>query len=159
GTEAATAWLGGDGNFPLMSAVAIQADGRAVVVGSVIDPNLQKASFALTRFTGSSASPSPVQVGSLAAAPNPVTAGSSLTLTAGAITTANAGATITKVAFYALDGNGIEQFLGYATANTDGTWTLVFTVNLAPGSYTLLALAADSTGAVSDPFSFALDVV
>jgi hypothetical protein len=62
------------------------------------------------------------------------------------------------VAFYAMDEGGTEQFLGYATLNPDGTWSLTITVNLAPGEYTLLALALDSTGEVSDPATFLLTV-
>jgi uncharacterized delta-60 repeat protein len=144
----------------LISAMALQPDGRAVVVGrqGAVTGGGNLMDFALARFLGSSASPSPVQVGSFAASAAAVAAGSPLTLTAGGITTTNAGATITQVAFYAVNSSGIEQYLGYGTANAGGTWTLTFTVNLAPGTYTLLALAADSTGAVSDPFALALNV-
>jgi hypothetical protein len=41
----------------------------------------------------------------------------------------------------------------------DGTWTLTCTVKLASGSYTLLALATDTTGAVSDPLTLQLNVI
>ena len=156
GTGVVAAGLGSDART---SAMALQADGRAVVVGYADDVTLGLRGFALTRYVGSSESPSPVQVGSLAAVPSPVTAGSPLTLTADGVTTTNAGATVTMVAFYAVDGYGVEQFLGYATPNTDGTWTLTFSVNIVPGLYTLLALAADSNGAVSDPFSLSLEVL
>jgi uncharacterized delta-60 repeat protein len=141
------------------AAMALQADGRVVLVGQVISnisPYVQ--SFALVRFTGSSAAPSPVQVGSFAASATTVAAGSPVTLTAGGATTTNPGATITQVAFYATDSSGTEVFLGYATQGAGGTWALTCTVSLAPGSYTLLALAADSTGAVSDPFTLGLQV-
>jgi hypothetical protein len=101
-----------------------------------------------------------VQVGSFAAAPSPVAAGNPVTLTADRVTTATSGATVTKVAFYYVDSTtGFQQFLGYGTRNADGTWTLTFTMTLAPRSYKLLALAADSTGAVSDPFAINLDVM
>jgi len=49
------------------------------------------------------------------------------------------------VAFYATDSTGNQYLLGYGTNNT-GVWTLTFTVNLAPGSYTLFAEATDSDG-------------
>jgi uncharacterized delta-60 repeat protein len=144
-----------------VSAMALQPDGRTVVAGEMntdqsVGPYLEY--FAMVRFTASATAPSPVQVGSFTASATTVAAGSQLTLTAGAITTTNPGATITKVAYYAVDSFGTEQLLGYATANANGTWTLTFTVNLAPGSYTLLAVAVDSTGAISDAFALALTV-
>src|SRR5262249_3869917 len=142
-----------------ITAMDMQSDGRVVVVGVMNTDTPTVEYFALTRFFGPSSSPSPVQIGSLTASTATVAAGSPVTLTAGGITTTNAGATITKVAFYAVDSSGAEQFLGYGTQNADGTWTLTFTINLAPGSYTLLALAVDSTGAVSDPLWLALEVV
>jgi uncharacterized delta-60 repeat protein len=138
------------------NALAIGPDGRIVVAGWTGAGSTQQALFA--RFTASAASPSPVQIGSLTESATTVTAGSPVTLTAGAITTTNAGATITQVAFYSVDSSGAEQLLGYGTANANGTWTLTFTANLTPGSYKLLALAVDSTGAVSDPFTLALTV-
>jgi hypothetical protein len=135
-------------------AMDVQADGRVVVVG------VANTGFAaLARFFESSSSPSPVQIGSLTASSTTVAVGSPLTLTAGGITTTNPGATITRVAFYAVDDAGVEVFLGYGTQNTDGTWTLTFTVNLRRGSYTLLALAVDSTNAISDPIFLDLEVV
>src|SRR5262249_2520720 len=145
-----------------VSAMALQPDGRTVVAGKMItDPSIgpQIQSFALTRFTASSAGPSPLQVGSFTASSTTATARNPVTLTAGGITTTNPGATITQVAFYSIDSFGTEQLLGYGTANADGTWTLTFTASLTPGSYTLLALAVDSTGAVSDPFALSLNVV
>jgi uncharacterized delta-60 repeat protein len=147
------------GNAASVSAMDLDAGGRAVVVGEMNAGSPYVERFALSRFLGSSPSPSPVQIGSFAASSATVAAGSPVTLTAGGITTTNAGATVTKMAFYYLDSSGIEQFLGYGTRNPDGTWTLTFTVNMAPGSYTLLALAADSTGAVSDPFAINLQVL
>jgi uncharacterized delta-60 repeat protein len=148
------------GSASSVSAAALQPDGRLVVTTGITTgtpPYLQH--FGLARFLGSAASPSPVQVGSFAAAPNPVAAGSPVTLTADGVTTASAGATVTKTAFYYVDSTGFQQFLGYGTKNANDTWTLTFTVNLAPESYTLLALAVDSTGAVSDPASFSLQVL
>jgi len=143
-----------------VGAMALQTDGRAVVVGvtgTATPNNIQN--FSVTRFLGSSVSPSPVHVGAFTADDDTVVAGSLVTLTAGNITTANAGATVTKVAFYYVDANGVEQFLGYAAPAGGGTWALTFTASLPPGSYTLLALAVDSTGAVSDPVALNLDVL
>jgi uncharacterized delta-60 repeat protein len=142
-----------------VSAMAIQPDGRTVVAGEMNTTSPYLEYFALVRFTASSSAPSPVQVGTFTASATTVAAGSSVTLTAGGITTTYPGATITQVAFYSVDSFGAEQLLGYGTANADGTWTLTFTVNLASGSYTLLAMAADSTGAVSDPFTLSLNVM
>jgi hypothetical protein len=68
-----------------------------------------------------------------------------LTLSASSITDPNAGATITQVAFYATDSAGNQYFLGYGT-NTGGVWSVTFTINLNPGSYTLFAEATDSYG-------------
>jgi uncharacterized delta-60 repeat protein len=148
-----------------VSGAALQPDGRLVVVGEMntpaptaSDPSPSLEYFALARFLGSAPSPSPVQVGSLTATPNPVAAGSPVTLTAAGVTTANAGATITSVAFYAVNDAGVELLLGYATQNADGTWTLTWTVNLTSGQYTLLALAVDSSGSISDPLAITLEV-
>jgi uncharacterized delta-60 repeat protein len=144
-----------------IAAMDLQPDGRAVVagrIGTFPAGGGEVDYFALTRFLASSASPAAVQVGSFTAAPNPVAAGSPVTLTAGGVTTTNAGATVTKGAFYAEDSAGTEQFLGYGTANADGTWTLTFTADLVLGPYTVRALAADSTGAVSDPLTADLNV-
>jgi uncharacterized delta-60 repeat protein len=144
-----------------VSAMALQPDGRAVVAGMMntdgtVAPEVDY--FALMRFLATEPSPSPVQIGSFAAAPNPVTTGNPVTLTASGITSTNPGATVTEVAFYVVDASGIELFLGYSIQNTDGTWTLTWTPNLAPGQYLLLALAVDSTGSVSDPVGIYLDV-
>ena len=82
------------------------------------------------------------RIGSFFASPNPVTAGSSMTLTARKITVANRGAAVVEVAFYArifdLYG-GSEILLGYGTPNEPGIWTANLAVGLAPGSHTLRA--------------------
>jgi hypothetical protein len=145
-----------------VSAVALQPDGDLVVAGAMNtsnDPSPERQYFALVRFTASAAAPSPVQIGSFAASSTTVTAGSPVTLTAGAVTTTNAGATVTKMAFYDVDSFGTEQLLGYGVRNADGTWTLTWTPNLSSGRYTLLALAVDSSGAISDPLAINLDVL
>jgi hypothetical protein len=80
------------------------------------------------------------QIGALAASANSVTDGASLTLTASNITDANPAATTTQVAFY-VQINGTNTLLGYGTQATAGVWSFTFTVNLAPGTYTLVAQA------------------
>jgi hypothetical protein len=47
----------------------------------------------------------------------------------------------------------------YGTFGGGGTWTFTFTVNLAPGSYTLFAQAQDNFGVFSDLISLTLQVV
>ena len=133
--------------------VALQSDGSIVVAGTDYQgPNFSNAHPLLMRFFGSTP-----QIGSFTASPNPVTAGSSVTLTAGNIQDANPGATITQVAFY-VQINGTNTLLGYGAQTNPGVWTLTFTVNLAPGTYTLFAQAEDSYGVFGDPFFLALTV-
>ena len=71
---------------------------------------------------------------------------------------ANPGVTITQVAFYYVNSSGSNVLLGYGTQSSPGVWTFTFTVNLAPGSYTLLAQATDSDGVLGDPFALTLTV-
>jgi hypothetical protein len=52
--------------------------------------------------------------------------------------------------------SGAKQILGYGTQTSPGVWTLTFTVNLAPGSYTLFAQAEDSYGVFGYPFAITL---
>jgi uncharacterized delta-60 repeat protein len=130
-------------------AVALEPDGRIVVAGR----NGYIGGIELVRFMA--AGP---QIGSFNASPNPVTAGSSLTLTASDITDANPGASITQVAFYYFDSTGTKQVLGYGTQTSAGVWTRTFTVNLAPGTYTLYAQAEDSYGGFGDPTALTLSV-
>jgi uncharacterized delta-60 repeat protein len=135
--------------------IAIQPDCKIVTAGTQ-DVNTSSGyidfGFALARFL-----PSESQIGSFTASPDPVTAGSDLTLTASNITDANPGATITQVAFY-VDLNGTDTLLGYGTQNSQGVWTLTFTVELAPGTYTLVAQAEDSDGVVGAPSTLSLTV-
>jgi uncharacterized delta-60 repeat protein len=113
--------------------LALEPDGRLVVAG----PELGTSGFALARFVAYGP-----QIGSFTASPNPVTAGSSLTLTASNISDEIPSATIMQVAFY-VDLNGTNTLLGYGTQSSAGVWTFTFTVNLAPGTYTLYAQAGD----------------
>jgi uncharacterized delta-60 repeat protein len=125
---------------------AIAADGSIVVVGSTGSP---PQAF-LARLT-----PPEAMIGSFIAGPNPVSAGGIETLTASNI--AGDGYTITQVAFY-VSINGVNTLLGYGTQTSPGVWTLTFTVNLAPGSYTLFAQAEDSNGVFGDLFALTLTV-
>jgi hypothetical protein len=98
------------------------------------------------------------QIGSFTASPDPVTAGSNVTLTASNITLADPGSTITQVAFY-VQINGTNTLLGYGAQTSPGVWTFTFTVNLTPGTYTLFAQAQDSDGVFGDPLAASLQVL
>jgi len=135
------------GNSP--GEVAFEPDGRIVVAGMLPGG----VGIALARFLA--AGP---QIGSFTANPNPATAESNLTLTAGNITDANPGATITQVAFYYIDTSGNQQLMGNGAQTSSGVWTYTFTVNLTSGSYTLLAQAEDSDGVFGDPVAITLTV-
>ena len=137
---------------PTYAAMALQPDGNIVLLGRNVD-----SKFAAVRFTGDSA----LQIGSFTASANPVTAGSSVTLTASSLTDTNPGATITQVAFSYIDNSGNQHLLGYAAQTSPGVWTLSFspsTFSLTSGTYTLLAQAEDSYGVFSDPFALTLTV-
>jgi uncharacterized delta-60 repeat protein len=130
--------------------VVVQSDGKIVVGGTVAISS--KDDFLLARY-----GPSAAQIGSFTASPNSVASGSSVTLTASNITLADPSSTITQVAFY-VQVNGTNTLLGYGTQSSPGVWTLTFTVNLTPGSYTLFAQAQDSDGILGDPFALPLTV-
>jgi uncharacterized delta-60 repeat protein len=136
------------------SGVVIQPDGKIVAAGSfgVSGSRDIKRDFLLARY-----GPSAAQVGSFTASPNPVTSGSTTTLTASNITLADPGSTITQVAFY-VQVNGSNTLLGYGTQTSPGVRTFAYTVNLTPGSYTLTAQAQDSDGVLGDPVSLTLTV-
>ena len=149
-----TAMLGNSSGW----AVALQPDGKIVGAGYTY-ANGGKNDFAVARYL-----PSEPEVGSFTASPDPATAGSSVTLTASNITDGNLNSTIIQVAFY-LDSNGNGQLepgtdtlLGYGTQTSPGVWTFTFTVNLAPGTYTLFAQAEDSYGVFGDPLALTLTV-
>jgi uncharacterized delta-60 repeat protein len=135
--------------------VALEPDGRIVVAGT----SAGRSTFALARFLA--AGP---QVGTFTASPNPVTAGSSVALTASNVVPLNPGTTVTQVAFYR-DSNhdGLldagDVLLGTVTQSSGGTWSLNFdTTGLAPGTDTLFAQAEDNYGAFSDPLALTLVV-
>ncbi len=128
--------------------LALEPDGRIVVAGTPVN----SGGFELARFVAYGP-----QVGSFTASPNPVTAGSDLTLTAGNLTDEIPSAAITQVAFY-VQINGSNTLLGYGTQSSTGVWTLTFTVNLAPGTYTLYAQAEDGYGIFGDLIALTLTV-
>ena len=140
--------------------MALEPDGRIVLAGSQMPAvNGGWTSGALARFLATGP-----QIGSFTASPNPVTAGSSVTLSAATITDSNLNSSITQVAFYVdstSDGMleaGTDTFVGYATQTSPGVWTFTFPVNLSPGTYTLFAQAEDSYGVFGDPTSLTLTV-
>jgi uncharacterized delta-60 repeat protein len=136
------------------NAMALEPDGRLLLAGGdILNPSSGPTDVALVRFLGSAP-----QVGSFTASPNPVTSGSSITLTASGITDGNPNSTVTQVAFYYIDNTGTKQVLGYGTSDGLGHWTLSITISLPPGSYTLYAQAEDSYGVFGDPFALALTV-
>jgi hypothetical protein len=155
------------------SGIAIGQGGAAVYVGGTFagtgDFDPTSGAHTLTSagstdlFLVKLTQPAP-QIGSFTASPNPVTTGSSLTLTASNLADANPGSIITQVAFY-LDSNGdgilepaTDTLLGYATQTSPGVWTYTFTVNLSSGSYTLFAKAEDSYGVLGHPVMLTLTV-
>jgi uncharacterized delta-60 repeat protein len=131
-------------------ASALEPDGRLLIAGS--GATATSGGVALVRIL-----PSAPQIGSFLASLNPVTSGSSTTLTASNITDGNPNSTVTQVAFY-VQINGTNTLLGYGTQTSPGVWSFTFTVSLAPGSYTLLAQAEDGYGAFGDPFALTLTV-
>jgi uncharacterized delta-60 repeat protein len=154
----------GSGGF-VIQAYGTGAAGR----GAVIQPDGKIVVAGIADFNGSSTSPGTIelmlarygtpgaQIGSFTASPNPVASGSSTTLTASNIALADPGSTITQVAFY-VQLNGTNTLLGYGTQTSPGVWTFNYTVNLVPGSYTLLAQAEDSDGVFGDPLALTLTV-
>jgi uncharacterized delta-60 repeat protein len=135
-------------------AVAIQPDGRIVVAGLVqVAAGSGDFNFMVARYL-----PGP-EIGTFTASAATVTAGSSLTLTASNISDGDPSgtgyATITQVAFYGVDSSGNQYLLG---TQSNGVWTLNYTVSLASGSYTLFAQATDSGGIVGDSASLSLAV-
>jgi uncharacterized delta-60 repeat protein len=133
-------------------AMELQPDGKPVLVSTT-----QDSKFAVARFDGDPA----LQISSFTASPNPVTAASSVTLTASNLTDTNPGATITQVAFDSIDNSGNQHLLGYAAQTSPGVWTLSFspsTFSLTSGTYTLFAQAEDSYGVFSDPFALTLTI-
>jgi uncharacterized delta-60 repeat protein len=129
------------------TAVALQSDGKIMVTA------VNNGNFGLARYL-----PSEPEIASFTANPNPVAAGSSLTLTVSNITDANPGVTITQVTFYYFDSSGAKHVLGNGSQTSPGVWTLTFTVNLASGTYALYAQAEDIYSVFGDPVALTLTV-
>jgi uncharacterized delta-60 repeat protein len=129
------------GSADRQKAVAIQPDGRIVAASTVNGVVL------VARYL-----PGP-EIGTFTASPSTVMNGSSHALSASNLSDGDPSgsgyATVTQVAFYAVDSSGNQTLLGYGTAS-NGVWTLNYTVSLASGSYTLFAQATDSDGIVGD---------
>ena len=144
--------------------LALEPDGRIIVAGGSYTGTSSSGNnnFSVARFLA--AGP---QIGTFTASPSPVTAGSTLTLTAGNIQDANPGASITQLAFY-LDTNGdgklepgTDTLLGYGSQTSAGAWTFTFSTaaaGLTSGSDTLLAQAEDSYRVFGDPFAINITV-
>jgi hypothetical protein len=131
-------------------AVLFQSNGDIVTIGHATISN--KVVFSVARYL-----PSEPKIGSFTANPNPVTAGSSVTLTASNITDGNPNSTITQVTFYYYDALGNQVVLGTVTApDGSGNWDL--TLSMTAGSYTLYAQAEDSYGVLGDPFALNVTV-
>jgi uncharacterized delta-60 repeat protein len=145
-----TTAIGTNPSGDYFNGVALQANGAIVVAGQAKIGG--KDDFTVARYL-----PSEPQIASFTASPNAVASGSSLTLTASNITDGNSGATVTQVAFY-VQLNGTTTLLGYGTQTSPGVWTFTYTVNLAPGTYTLFAQAEDNYGVFGDPFALTLTV-
>jgi uncharacterized delta-60 repeat protein len=145
----------GTGSSKAMS-VAIQANGDIIAAGATNN----YTDFITARYLVGP------QIGSFTANPSPVTAGSSVTLTASSIADGVPSSTITQVALY-LDSNndgtlepGSDTLLGYATQTSPGVWTLISSsaFGLTAGTYTLFAQAQDSAGYLGDPVALTLTV-
>jgi hypothetical protein len=137
--------------------------------------------FQVSMTPSGSSGPAAPQIGTLAAtpstlAPGPVSAGTSVTLTAGNVYTVNLGSsaidpnlTVKEVAFYVeTNGSGVpnpntDQLLGNGTpstiANAGHNWTLTMsTTGLTAGTYTIYARALDSNGQWSAPVATTLTI-
>jgi uncharacterized delta-60 repeat protein len=111
--------------------VAVQADGRIVAAGG--SQGGTGFDFMVARYLASGP-----HVGSFMASPNPVTSGSTTTLTGLNISDGNPGAAVAQV--------------GYGP-QASGVWTLTNPVSLAAGPYTRYAQALDSDGVLGDLFA------
>jgi uncharacterized delta-60 repeat protein len=148
-----------DGSNARISALALQADGRAVVAGT-LDPS---SGSALARYLVDGP-----RVSAATVTPSPAPAGTDVTVAA-SVTAGNPGAlgAVTQVAVYA-DSNGdgkldpaTDLLLGYAIFDpSDGQWKLtISTAGWTPGSHRLFARATDGYGADGDPLTLDLEVV
>jgi uncharacterized delta-60 repeat protein len=147
------------GSNSYIRGMALQSNGDIVVAGTR-NGSSTTGNFLVARYLASEP-----QVGSFTASPNPVTAGTSVTLTASNISDGNPSSSVTQVALY-LDSNGdgklepgTDTLLGYATQTSPGPWTFTLsTAGWATGSYTLFAQPQDSYGVFGDPVALSLQV-
>jgi hypothetical protein len=130
-------------------ALAIQPDGKIVLAGNVTtnSPPFNDIYTTLARFV-----PSNTQIGWPTARPDPVSAGTNVTLTVSNISdNAYTSTTVTQVSFYQdTNGNGIldstDLLLGTGTLNSStGVWSFTFSTTGLHGTYTLFAQAYDSS--------------
>jgi uncharacterized delta-60 repeat protein len=168
-----------------VSGVAIEPDGKVVVVGAKmqryntdgsLDTTFGTSGVIATAYSSVAVQPdgridaasatalarylaSEPQIGSFTAVANPVPSGGSETLTVSGITDGNPATSITQVAIYHIDGSGNQQVLGYGTQTSSGVWTLTFTVGLPSGNCTVFAQAEDSFGVFGDPDGLTLQVI
>ena len=103
------------------------------------------------------AQPAVPTIASLQASPSTVTVGTSVMLTATNV--ADASAAISRVAFYTEANSAAgaqpttDHFIGYGTRQGNN-WTITAgTSNTTPGTYTVYAIATDTSGATSAPAS------
>jgi len=134
-----------------VSSMAIQGDGKIVAAGlGWMPPDTNNSFFALARFL-----PPDTKIGSFTA--SQLTAGSPVTLTASNIMNSNPTSYIAQVAFYYLDSNNNVVPLGTVTStSTQASYSV--STSLAPGIYTLYAVATDSNGVLSDPLAISFTV-
>ncbi|HZV06503.1 MAG TPA: delta-60 repeat domain-containing protein [Gemmataceae bacterium] len=144
-------------------AMAIQSDGKAVLVGNAAESTTGLSEVALARYL-----PSAPQISSFTANPNPVVSGSDVTLTVSNITDGNPNSTITQVAIYLDSDNdgtldpSTDTLLGYAIETSPGVWTLTFSTSamgLTAGTYELFAQAQDNYGAYGNIVSLELQLL
>jgi uncharacterized delta-60 repeat protein len=140
-------------------ALALQSDGKIVVGGFSYNATTSTYSAALARFL-----PSNTQVGFPTATPNPVSAGTNVTLTVSNISdNAYPVTTVTQVSFYQdTNGNGVldigDTLLGTGTLNTStDVWSFTFSTTGLHGIYTLFAQATDGS-VLYDPVSIQVTV-
>jgi uncharacterized delta-60 repeat protein len=136
--------------------VAIQSDGRIVAAGKMqLVAGSSNFDFMVARYL-----PGP-EIGTFTSSASTVTSGSGLTLSASNLSDGDPSgsgyATITQLAFYAIDSSGNRLLLGYAMQQS-GVWTFNYTVSVASGSYKLFAEATDSDGIVGDSAFLSLTV-
>ena len=134
--------------------------GRGTPIVNVLAPAL--AGTAKTTPPPSTGSPTP-SIGSVSANPSSVTAGTTVTLTASGVQ--ESGGTISSVNFYE-ETNGVsglqtgsDALIGSGVQTAGGTWTLnASTTGVAPGTYTIYAVATDAAGVSSSAVAGKLTV-